>query len=301
MEKILKQKKYAYLLSIFCMFLWGSAFPVVKLTNLELNINSNDIFAIIYIAGIRFFLAGVFLFIFISIKSRKELKLLKHNFLYLFELGLLVITFGYFFFYIGTANTTGMKSALFTSSSTFLVVIFSHFLLKDERFNNTKLIAIILGLSGVIISNIDKGFEFSFTILGEGFMLINAILGALGTIFVKKYGNSIPSFIQSCGQFLYGGLLLLLIGYIGNSKNIDFTLTSLILISYGAIISSLAFSLWYYILKYYEASKISFLRLFIPFFGTFLSAIFLGEKISFSIIIGLLLIIIGIIIINKKN
>lgn len=301
MSNILKKKSIAYLISIFCMFLWGSAFPTIKLTYGELNIGKGDYFSMIFVAGLRFFLAGVIVFILMLIFDNKSKIEFKTKFWKLLVLSLIVTTFGYLFFYIGTGNTSGMKSALITSLSTFLVVIFSHYFLQDERFNRYKFIAIILGILGVIITNIDKEFNLIFTLTGEGFMLINSILNAMGTIYVKKYLNKVSPFVVSSSQFLFGSIFLIIIGYFGMPTSLIFTPKSVVLIIYASLISSIAFTLWYFILKQYKASEIAFLRLFIPFFGTFLSAIVLGENLSFSILIGLVFVILGIIIINRNK
>lgn len=301
MNKIIKNRFSAYLLAILCMFLWGSAFPTIKTTYKILNIGTNDYFSMIYVAGLRFFIAGLIVLILMSFFDKRNIIQLKSNFTFLLKIGLIVISFGYLFFYIGTGNTSGMKSSLLTSSSTFLVVILSHFLLNDEDFNKFKLLAIILGISGVIFSNINKEFNFSFTFLGEGFLVINSLLSSYGTIFVKKYGKNVSPFATASGQFLYGSILLIIVGYFGHEKALHFNYQAIALILYGGIISSVAFTLWYFILREYKASEISFLRLFIPFFGTALSALILGEKLNFGILIGLILVIFGIIIINKST
>lgn len=301
MKKIIKNKKMAYLISLFCMFLWGSAFPTVKLTYREMGINSKNYFAMILVAGLRFFTAGLIVVLLMYLFDRNNIKQLRTKFSYLIKLSLLVTFFGYLFFYIGTGNTSGMQASIISASSTFLVVIFSHFFIVGEKFNKYKLIAIILGLTGTIIANINKGFSFNFSLTGEGFMFINAILMSLGTIYVKNFGANISSFASSAGQLLYGSIPLILVGYLGLNINLTISLKAILLIFYGGLISSIAFVLWYFILKEYKASEIAFLRLFIPFFGTFLSAIFLNENINISIIVGLIFVIIGIIIINKNN
>lgn len=300
MQKLLKNKWLAYAISIFCMFLWGSAFPAIKLTYNELNIQGGDYFAMMFVAGIRFTIAGILVLILMYIFDRKNVNQMITKFPYLLKLGIIVTTLGYLFFYIGTANTSGMKAAILTSSSTFLVVIFSHFFL-EERFDAYKFIAILLGLLGVIISNLNKEFNWNFTLLGEGFMFVNAVLGAIGTIYVKRSSTSISPIAQSSGQFLYGGILLILIGYFMLKKPLVFTFNSVLLLLYSGFLSATAFTLWYMVLKEYKASEIAFLRLFIPFFGTFLSALILGEKITWGIIVGLLFVIIGIVILNKTR
>ena len=296
-----KNKKLAYFISIFCMFLWGSAFPTIKTTYKIMGIHSNDYFSMIFVAGIRFLIAGLIILLIMYFIDRKNIRQLKTEFPYLLKLSILVVSLGYFLFYIGTGNTTGMQASIISSSSTFLVIILAHFLLPNERFNKYKLIAIFLGLLGIILSNINKEFTFTFSLIGEGFLVISAFTMALGTILVKKNTKNISAFAKSCGQFLYGAIPLILIGYFGMEHSLNYTIEAFLLIFYGGIISSVAFTLWYLILREYKASEISFIRLFIPFFGTFLSAVLLKEQVNIWIIFGLLLVIIGIYIINRYS
>lgn len=296
-----KNKKIVYLISIFCMFLWGSAFPTIKTTYKLMGISSNDYFSMIFVAGIRFLIAGLIILLIMYFIDRKNIHQLKTEFPYLLKLSILVVSLGYFLFYIGTGNTTGMQASIISSSSTFIIIILSHFLLPNERFNKYKLIAIFLGLSGIVLSNINKELIFDFSLIGEGFLSISSFTMALGTILVKKNTKNISAFAKSCGQFLYGSIPLIIIGYVGMEHRLVYTIESFLLIFYGGIISSVAFTLWYLILRQYKASEISFMRLFIPFFGTFLSAVLLKEQINIWIIFGLLLVILGIYIINRYS
>ena len=54
------QKKWSVIaIAIFCSVLWGSAFPVLKISNQELQLPANEPIAQIVFAGIRFLLAGI--------------------------------------------------------------------------------------------------------------------------------------------------------------------------------------------------------------------------------------------------
>ena len=96
------------LLAMFCCFLWGSAFPCIKVGYNIFNIGSKDMWSQILFAGIRFAIAGAMVIIFESIRKKefiypKEAK--KIAILSLFQ-----TIIQYLFFYIGLANTTGVNS-----------------------------------------------------------------------------------------------------------------------------------------------------------------------------------------------
>ena len=73
----LKDKKTAIIATLFAMFLWGSAMPVIKTTYKEMGVAASNTGAQILIAGFRFFLAGVLAFIYF--RSFNEEKLDKKN------------------------------------------------------------------------------------------------------------------------------------------------------------------------------------------------------------------------------
>ena len=293
----MNKKIKTYALALLAMFLWGSAFPVVKLTYESFNILADDVANKMLIAGIRFFLAGFIVFIFMLFYKPKLVKQYKPNIKFILFLGLLNTAISYFFFYIGVGNTSGIKSSILQASSTFLTVIFAHFFLK-ERLNAKVSIALILGLLGIIVSNLDY---LSFRFTGEGFMLINGIASALATIYVKKYSKNISSFVLTSGQMMSGSLFLILVGIFASTTSLVITVKGILLLLYSAIISSSAFTIWYYLLNNNPASEISFLRLFIPIFGTLLSALILGEAISIYNLFGLIFVVCGVYLINKKK
>ena len=53
-----KKKSNTILTAILCTFLWGSAFPVLKIGYQWFQIPSGDIWSKMVFAGLRFFLAG---------------------------------------------------------------------------------------------------------------------------------------------------------------------------------------------------------------------------------------------------
>lgn len=297
MNKDSKLKTYS--LALLAMFLWGSAFPVLKLTYASFNIAADDYYSKILIAGIRFLISGILVFCFIYFTKKDDLKYFKGNLKFIIILGLISTTINYIFFYIGVGNTSGIKSSILQSTSTFLTVILAGIFL-DEKLTATKILALILGFIGILVSNLDKGFDASFKFNGEGFLLIAALSQAFAVILVKKHKAYIPSTVLTAGQMLFGSIVLLAIGALGSTASLTVTGKGIILLLYSALISSLAFTIWYYLLNNNPASEITMLRLFIPIFGTILSALVLGESLTYYVLVGLIFVVFGVYVINKK-
>lgn len=300
LEELMKDKKLKTIaLALFAMALWGSAFPVLKLTYKYFNIAPNDYYTKILIAGIRFLLSGIFVSIYMFFTKKEDFKLFRPNIKFIILIGLLSTAINYILFYIGVGNTSGIKSAIFQSTSTFLSVIFASIFLSEKMTSN-KVFALILGFIGIIVTNLNKDFDLSFKLTGEGFLLINAIFTATSFILVKKHGSKIPSMVLTSGQMLSGSLILLIIGIFGSQVQLEFNLAGTILVIYSGILSALAFTIWYNLLMENPASEISMLRLFIPIFGAVFSAIVLKEPLTVYSLLGLIFVVLGVYMINKK-
>ena len=75
-------------------------------------------------------------------KRGSSLKVKKEDLPFLIRLGLLQTTLQYFF-YIGLANTSSVKSSILNSLGTFFIVVVSHFLYQDDRLNLNKTIGLV--------------------------------------------------------------------------------------------------------------------------------------------------------------
>lgn len=302
MEKIFQNKKTAILIALFCMFLWGSAFPVLKISYSQMNIAPTDYMSKIYFAGLRFFLAGIIVIFYGKFITKEKVNLKDIDFKFLLLIGLVQTTFQYLFYYIALGNTSGIKASILQSASTFMMVILAHFTFKDDRLNKYKVIALLFGFAGIIVANLSKGFDLNFKLSGEGFMLISSTLGAIGTILVKKKGGKMSPVVLTCGQMILGSIVLLIVGRLGMTQPLQWTPLALGLLIYTGFLSSTAFTLWYFLLKYNKAGEMAVYRLFIPIMGSILSAIFLpGEGFTVNLIMGLVLVVMGIYILNKSG
>lgn len=294
-------------IAIFCSILWGSAFPVLKLSYEEMQMAADDVMAKIVFAGMRFLMAGLILLISMLVIKRSALKVTKRQLLFLTIFGLVQTALQYFFFYNGLANTSGMQGAIIVSSGTFFTIIIAHFFYKDDRLNLGKTIGLVAGFTGIIVANWGQEFEMTFQFTGEGYMILAALTGAIGTIMAKELAVGIHPFALTGWQLTIGSALMLLIGVPQMQENaITFTPFGWGLLIYSALVSSVAFALWYSILKYYKAGVISMFKFVTPVSGAILSAWLIpGEYLTMNIIGALVLVAVGIIAVNihlpKRN
>ncbi|VYT69292.1 EamA family transporter [Clostridium tertium] len=291
-------------IAIICTFLWGSAFPAIKVGYELFDIASNDVGTKLIFAGYRFFLAGVFILI---IKLAMKESIFNLNLKDIKEITILGIgqtTLQYIFFYLGMTYTTGVRGSIINGTGTFFSIILAHFIYKNDRLNFNKVIGCIVGFLGVIIVNLGTSsvLEGGISFRGEGFIMLAAFMLSISSIYSKKISQNKDAYLLTAYQLSIGGLVLTIIGYAlgGSLRNFTFISTSLLI--YMALLSSVAFALWSQLLKYNKVGVISVFNFLIPVFGTILSAIVLKENIfDIKILIALLLVCLGIYLVYKKK
>lgn len=298
----LKKTSTVFLLCTVCCLLWGSAFPFIKIGYEKFNITSADTMSVMLFAGIRFFLAGLFAILIGSFLNKSFLFPKKESFFRVFKLSMVQTVIQYFFFYIGLANTTGVKSSVINGAGSFFAILIACFVFRQEKFSKHKFIGCVLGVLGIVLINFDKSLlNFDFSLFGDGFILISAVSYAFSSVLIKRYSKYENPVTLSGWQFMLGGLIMALLGLIFGGRLAFSSFSGIVLIVYLGLLSAVAYSLWGILLKNNSVSKIAVFGFMIPIFGFFLSAIILKEGyfINALSVISLCSVSLGIYIINK--
>lgn len=291
------------LLAMVCCFLWGSAFPCIKIGYGLLNIATEDTASQILFAGARFTLAGILTIILGSVLSRKLLVPRKTSWGMVGKLCLAQTVVQYLFFYIGVANTSGVKGSIIVSSNVFFAILGSCLLVHTEKLSKFKILGCILGFAGVVLINLDgAGIDGGMSFFGEGFILLSTLSYAASSIMIKLYGAKENPVTLSGWQFLVGGLIMSAIGGAMGGRLHGFTLGSSLLLLYMAMISAVAYSIWGILLKHNPVGRIAVFGFMNPVFGVILSAILLKEQnqaFTMQGLLSLLLVCVGIYLVNR--
>lgn len=300
-NSIFTKKIFIVLLALICCALWGSAFPCVKIGYKMLSITTTG--SQILFAGYRFFLAGIMTLMAASIMERRVVTIKKTSFPYIFGQGVIQTTAQYICFYIGMAHTTGSKGSVINASNAFFAIITAHFLLKDEKISLRKMAGCIIGFMGVIVVNLQPGaWSSGFSLNGEGMILLCSAVYGASSVTLKIISHRENTTTITAYQLLFGGLMLIFAGIITGGSVHGFTVSSVILLLYMALLSTIAFSIWTALLKYNPIGKIAVFGFTIPIFGVAFSAVFLNEN-AFSVqnFAALVLVSIGIIVVNSTK
>lgn len=274
------QPKFVWLCAAFCCLLWGSAYPAIKNGYEIFQIATDDLPGKIVFAGYRFVIAGVLLLLFAISQGKPIGRLSRRQYSHLVVLGSTQTALQYVFFYIGLAYTTGVKGSIMNATGTFFSVLLAHFIYNNDRLSMNKIVGCVVGFAGVMVVNFNSQLmDFSFSWLGDGFVVIAAFILSAATLYGKRISQTVDPTIMTGWQLAIGGVMLTVGGYLAGGRLEFHGWASVAILSYLALLSSVAFALWSLLLKYNRVGMIAPFNFLIPVSGAVLSAIFLQESI----------------------
>lgn len=300
----MKKTVVVWLGAMLCCALWGSAFPCIKLGYRMFGISAEAVETQILFAGCRFTLAGVLTIAIGSLLNRKILLPKKTSLGKIVKLSMLQTVAQYFFFYIGLANTTGVKASIIEGVNVFIAILVASLIFHQEPLTMRKIVGSVIGFAGVVLVNITGGgIETGFHLLGDGFIFLSTVAYAFSSVFLKRYSAEENPVVLSGYQFMIGGIIMAVAGWIAGGRLTVVTGQGMAMLFYLALVSAVAYSLWGMLLKYNPISRVAVFGFMNPVFGVLLSAILLQESDSVGVmcVVALVLVCIGIYIVNCQE
>lgn len=302
---IFQRPIWAAIFAFTAAFLWGWAYPLIKLGFVEFNITTEMTGSKMLFAGIRFFISGIIILSVAHIANRsfKLKERAKANILwsclFLLAFTLLNTTLHYACFYIGLSHSQGSRAAILNSLSVFVLVILACTFFKSDKLTLRKVVGCTIGFAGILSLNLGGGDSGAFTLLGDGMIILNALCGACAGLITRGVGQRVDVFVGTGLSLGIGGALLVIPGLLmgGTLPHITFLGLLYLLMLIG--ISTIGFTLYNKLLTCNPVGKIAIWNSLIPVVGAVTSCLCLYEPFEWKYAAAATLTTAGIYIINK--
>lgn len=301
-NKIYTNMLFVTMAALLCCALWGSATPMIKI-GYELLLPERNVASTILFAGVRFAIAGIITVIIYSVGRKTFLYPKKENIFRVIKISCFQTVIQYIFFYIGLANTTGVKGTIISGSNVFFAIIIASLIFRQENLTFKKIFGCILGFAGIIVVNLN-GLDLNMNFTGDAFVLFSAISYATSSVLMKRYSKYEDPVVLSGYQFIAGGIFMIIVGLaLGGNVSIT-SMSGFWVLIYLAVLSAVAYSLWGILLKHNPVSKVTVYSFTIPVFGVALSNMLLTESSNVSpinLLVALVLICSGVFTLNYNK
>ncbi|MDP2925555.1 MAG: DMT family transporter [Nanoarchaeota archaeon] len=237
-------------------------------------------------------------FLYVVLTNRAKFKINKKQFGVIFYIGIVGTLFADLLYLYSLTKITVLNAVLIAHLQTIFIIIFGFFVLK-EKLNKFDYIGIfLLILAGIFVSigSIENLLLLKLGNIGDLLVLISTIAWATTAIAMKKYLVKMNAGVISFYRALVVSVIfwIYIIFFLGMGEFNKFQFFLGIFVGIGTI-------LYYEGLKRIKAAQVSALELSTPFFSAALGYFVLNEKITLMQAIGLILLILGIYVISKKE
>lgn len=291
--------KNTVFLALLSCILWSTAFAGIKI-GLQY---SNPL----QFAGLRFMISGLLILPFCK-NLKNDFKSLTKDFGKVVKISLFQTAILYAFFYLGMDRTPAAVGAIIVGGGPLFVAILAHFSTGKDPLTNRKIIALLIGFSGIVVLALAKDKTIpnhGSLILGIVLLIIGNFAGSYGNILVSKSKLTLTPVFLNALQIFMGGTIILLLSFF--LEGFDFSpkpLPYYLSLGWLSFLSAAAFTIWFIVLRRPEVkvSEINVWKFIIPLLGAVLSWLIIsGEEPKWYTIVGMLLIATAILIIYGKK
>ena len=278
---------------------WGWAYPLIKLGFEEYGITQAMTGSKMLFAGIRFAISGSIILLLAKGSHRSFSVANNRAWLYILLFALLNTTLHYTFFYIGLSHSEGARAAILNSLGTFMLVLLACVAFKSDHLTMRKVAGCAIGFAGILALNIGNGESGSFSLLGDGMIILNALCSAFAGLMTRGVSRRVDIFVGTGYSLAFGGVMLIIPALLLGGTLPIITANGLIILALLICISTLGFALYNKLLSCNPVGKVAIFNSLIPVVGAITSCLCLGEPFYWKYLLAAILATTGIYVINR--
>ena len=277
-----------WVLLIFLGALWGSAFMFIKVATPE--------YGPVALVNARLIIASL---IFLPILLRKKyLPLLAPIWKHVLILSVINNMIPFTLFSYASLGSSSNILAILNATTAFNTMVIAYFWI-NESVTLKQIIGLILGFIGVII--LVNPQNSAATLISSISCLFAAAFYSLSTVFIQKNSAKTNKLVLIGWSIVFSAVLMMPISYIYLPESIPSFEANISAVWLGAVSTGLGFLGYVRLIDKIGAVKTSIVAYFLPVFGILWGYIFLDEKISISVVIGCLVVLMGIFLATSNN
>ena len=275
--------------------LLGLNHVIIKVVNTGLNP--------VFFAGLRSLLAFFFLIIYFKL-TNKKIEFSKDK-MGISILAGIVFALEFLLLFLALDFTSVARNSILYYSMPIWVTVFGHFFLPNERLNFFKSVGLISAFAGVAlaVSNNNETFSiYNWQLIGDFFAIMAAILWAMLIYLVKGTSfKEVPPEMQLVWMVMVSAPILLIASLFFGDLVREFQIIHLWgLLFQSIVVVAGGFLFWLWLAAIYPASGVASFSFLSPIFTILFGWALLNEAVNYTFIAAAILVVVGLVFINKK-
>ncbi len=201
--------------------------------------------------------------------------------------------------------TDASRAVIFLYMSPFIVALGAQFFIPGENLRLIQIVGLCCAFTGIIVAFSESlGFSTYRMAIGDGMAAVAAVSWGATTVLIKA---SPLSKIRPSKTLLYQlavSAVVLPLGSLAMGEPGIIQLTPLVVGSlvYQVVwVASITYLAWFWLIRHYPASRIASFTFLTPIFGVLAGNMLLGEALTFTLLLALVLVGIGIYLVNRPK
>lgn len=203
----------------------------------------------------------------------------------------------------GERSIDSAMASILNATVPLFTLVMAHFSLRDDRMTLWKVLGLLTGFVGVAILLSESLMGASRASLwGQAAVILAAAFYAGSAVYARKATAHVGGWIRGAGPLVTASLAMwMVVPVVENPIRMPLLpLTWFAILWLGVFGSGLAMIMFYYLIHEIGPTRSSMVTYLFPLGGVVLGVAFLGEHLSWQLVVGAALIISGILVVNRK-
>ena len=237
--------------------------------------------------------------LYVLLRGQTNLKVTGRQFSQLVYLALAGTIFGDLLYFYALTRIPVLNAVLIGHMQPIFIVLMAFFLLKEDKLTKFDYAGIgTMIVAGVLVTTktVENLSAARLGSAGDAYVLLATIAWATTSIVMRKYLRELDAGVVTSYRYVVASAVF--IGYL--SLRSPLLLSNIYQILVGVVVGA-GTILYYEGLKRIKAAQVGALELSTPFFATLLAFLILGERVTAMQIAGLVLLLVGICFLSRKE
>lgn len=195
-------------------------------------------------------------------------------------------------------------AAILNSTVPLFTMLMAHWFLQDDRLTLQRVIGLLVGFIGVVVlllRDLDGGTQNN--LLGQAAVLLAAFCYAFSSVFARRNAKGVSPLVQAFVPLLVADAVMWVLTPLVESPVVfpDLPITWLAIAWLGLVGTCLAYLLYFYLLHAIGPTRTTMVTYVFPLVGVTLGVIFLNESLDLNLLVGGALVVVSIVIVNRKS
>jgi drug/metabolite transporter (DMT)-like permease len=200
----------------------------------------------------------------------------------------------------GEQSIDSAVAAILDATVPLFTIVIAHIALHDDKMTVQKVLGLLIGFAGVVVLMSKDIGQSASPLLGQAAVVLACAFYAGSSVYARRSTENMPGILRSAGPLISStAVMWLATFFIERPVRIpQLPITWIALLWLGILGSGFAFILNYYLIHEIGPTRTTMVTYLFPLGGVILGVTFLGEKLSWQLLGGAVLIISSLVVAN---